>query len=81
MIFEGKELPDTYKSYSTQQLLDMWEAIQGDGIAAGTPVEKISAMRGLLWDYRLSAKAQLTDEMEEEERQRVENSTKENSEK
>lgn len=78
MLFEGTKLPDTYKGYSTQELLDMWKAIQGDGITKGTSVEKIVAMRNLIWDFRLSGEAQAVYEAEEEERQRKQEMEKNN---
>lgn len=49
----GKNLPTTYKGYLTDELLKMWEQIQGDGIPKETPKDKILAMSSLLREHRL----------------------------
>ena len=54
---KDKNLPKTYKGYSTQKLLEIWEQVKGQGISEGTPKSKISAMRELLREYELSLEA------------------------
>lgn len=50
-----QELPKTYRGYSTEELLQMWEDIQTpQGIKEDTPEEKILAMRYLLKEYKIA---------------------------
>jgi hypothetical protein len=51
IIYEGKELPDTFQGYKTADLLKTWEEIR----TGGTKVSKdqVEAMRDLLAEYRL----------------------------
>ena len=54
---QDKDLPKTYKGYSTQELLRIWEQVKGEGICEDTPEEKILAMDELLREYKLSGEA------------------------
>jgi len=46
-------LPETYKGYSTKELLAFWKRYC-EGKEQGAPVEKIRAMHGLLKDYKIA---------------------------
>lgn len=46
-----KNLPSSFKGYSTQELLKVWDELQTTGTSA--PREKIQAMSELLREYRL----------------------------
>ncbi|MFZ5813001.1 MAG: hypothetical protein ACOY4F_13245 [Thermodesulfobacteriota bacterium] len=46
-------LPETYKGYSTKELLAFWVRYC-EGKEQGAPVEKIRAMRGLLREYKIA---------------------------
>jgi len=54
---QDKNLPETYKGYPTQELLEIWDQVKGQGIREGTPKKKISAMRELLREYKFSPEA------------------------
>ena len=50
-----ESLPKEYKGYSTQELLDLWLSIPGNSLYdPPTSKKKISAMRDLLLEYRLT---------------------------
>jgi len=46
-------LPETYKGYSTKELLAFWGRYR-EGKEQDAPVEKILAMRGLLREYKIA---------------------------
>jgi hypothetical protein len=48
-----KNLPETYKGYSTKELLRFWKAY-ASGQEKGRPVEKLRAMSGLLREYKIA---------------------------
>lgn len=50
----GKNLPEKYEGYLTRELLDMWGGGLPLRIPKDTPKAKISAMRGLLRDYKIA---------------------------
>lgn len=50
---DDMNLPETYKGYSTKELLVFWERYC-EGKERKAPVEKIRAMRGLLKDYKIA---------------------------
>ncbi len=50
----AKNLPEKYDGYSTRELLDMWGGGLPLRIPEGTPKAKISAMSGLLRDYKIA---------------------------
>ncbi len=50
-----QNLPESYKGYSTDELLDMWDQIANrDGIFPGTPRDKIRAMNQFLREYEIA---------------------------
>ena len=49
-----KKLPKTYKGYSTEELLQMYETISTGGSLKGQPREKILAMDHLLREFKLA---------------------------
>ncbi|HOO76724.1 MAG TPA: hypothetical protein PLI51_05225 [bacterium] len=49
-----QDLPETYRGYSTRELLRLWNGGSPLNIPEGTPVEKISAMDCLLRDYKIA---------------------------
>ncbi len=49
-----QELPKLYKGYPTEELLQIWEQLLKDRIPEDTPKEKISAMNGLLREYKIA---------------------------
>ena len=49
-----KKLPETYKDYSTEELLKMYEKISSGGNLKGEPREKRVAMDDLLREYKLA---------------------------
>jgi len=50
-----QNLPENYKGYPTDELLDIWDQIANrDGIVAGTPREKIRAMNRFLREYEIA---------------------------
>jgi hypothetical protein len=49
---QNKNLPKTYKGYSTGELLEMYESI-GKGGLKGRPKEMIRAMDDLLREHRI----------------------------
>ena len=53
MSYQGKNFPDTYKGYSTAELIRVWEAIPHNRRPTEPP-EKVLAMRALLREYRLA---------------------------
>ena len=53
--FISEELPNEYRGYSTDELLDMLKQLRSsEGIPEGTPEDKISAMNFLLREYELT---------------------------
>ncbi|MBC8177210.1 MAG: hypothetical protein ISR61_03490 [Desulfobacteraceae bacterium] len=53
MKMPKRDLPENYKGYSTEELLDLWQQLRSpQGISEDTPTEKISAMSSFLRDYR-----------------------------
>jgi len=51
-----RNLPENYKGYATDDLLDMWEQIANrDGIVPGTPREKIRTMNRFLREYEIAS--------------------------
>jgi len=53
MMVYSKHLPKTYKGYSTEELVRMYESI-GQGGLKGQPKAKILAMDQLLREYMLA---------------------------
>jgi len=51
---QNKSLPETYKGYLTDELLNMYGKISNHGSLKGEPRDKIRAMRNLLREYRLA---------------------------
>jgi hypothetical protein len=51
---KNRNLPETYKGYSTKELLAMWSPGEGLKIAPGTPKDKIAAMGDLYREFRLT---------------------------
>jgi hypothetical protein len=50
-----RNLPENYKGYLTDDLLDIWDQIANrDGIVPGTPREKIRAMNRFLREYEIA---------------------------
>ena len=50
-----QNLPENYKGYPTDDLLDIWDQIANrDGIVPGTPREKIRAMNRFLREYEIA---------------------------
>jgi len=50
-----QRLPENYKGYPTDELLDIWDQIANrDGIVPGTPREKIRAMNQFLREYEIA---------------------------
>ncbi|MEF3696237.1 hypothetical protein [Desulfolutivibrio sp.] len=50
---DDMNLPETYKGYSTKELLAFWERYC-EGKERKAPVEKILAMRDLLREYKIA---------------------------
>ncbi len=55
---QNKELPQTFKGYSTKDLLRTWEEIKSPK-GTKAPQEKILAMNQLLREYRLGLFSQI----------------------
>jgi len=53
-----KNLPETYKGYSTEELLSLHKRARETGSLKGEPLEKRLAMSDLLVDYRLIPEVQ-----------------------
>ena len=50
-----RNLPENYKGYPADELLDIWDQIANrDGIVPGTPKEKIQAMNRFLRKYEIA---------------------------
>jgi hypothetical protein len=53
-IFERNNLPETYKGFSTLDLLDVWARLCTPKGCPGTSREKLHAMGGLLQEFKLA---------------------------
>jgi len=60
-----RNLPENYKGYPTDELLDIWDQIANrDGIVPGTPRERIRAMNRFLREYEIAPVYKVAAEIE-----------------
>ncbi|MBF0311518.1 MAG: hypothetical protein HQL56_18560 [Magnetococcales bacterium] len=54
LLIPVKPLPENYKGYSPEELIQVLEMINTDKGAVGVPKEKIGAMRDMIREYRMT---------------------------